>query len=214
MTGTTSAFGLEFDSLRRGVIRWRRHAVLRVGLRRWTVGMGGGVSVRGGGGRPACAVTPVGQPDKRYFVGMPSPPARESPRPRLRFSVGFSGPWEGGCGTDDRDRAALLMVTPSGSHFKTLDLQTRRSSPVLFCWRCSWPRWRRSRRSVCWCSPTGTCRLLHRLAWSRGAPCGRPPVLSFGGDESGGACTSRQASIGADVVKLVRLSMELVVRPN
>jgi CDP-diacylglycerol--serine O-phosphatidyltransferase len=72
--------------------------------------------------------------DKRYFVGMPSPPAAGVPAATVfAFPSGFSGPWEAAAVLTIVIVPAVLMVsTIRFRSFKTLDLQTRRSSPVLF----------------------------------------------------------------------------------
>ena len=65
---------------------------------------------------------------------MPSPPAAGVPAATVfAFPSGFSGPWEAAAVLTIVIVPALLMVsTIRFRSFKTLDLQSRRSSPVLF----------------------------------------------------------------------------------
>jgi CDP-diacylglycerol--serine O-phosphatidyltransferase len=71
--------------------------------------------------------------DKRYFVGMPSPPAAGVPAATVfAFPQGLTGPWEAAAVLAMVIVPALLMVsTVRFRSFKTFDLQSRRSYPVL-----------------------------------------------------------------------------------
>jgi CDP-diacylglycerol--serine O-phosphatidyltransferase len=138
MTGTTSAFGLEFDSLADVVsfgvapamlsFSWGLQPLGRLG---WAAGF---LFVAAAAVRLARFNIQSGHHDKRYFVGMPSPPAAGVPAATVfAFPSGFSGPWEAAAVLTIVIVPALLMVsTIRFRSFKTLDLQSRRSSPVLF----------------------------------------------------------------------------------
>src|SRR5688572_17843202 len=138
MTGTTSAFGVEFDSLADVVsfgvapamlsFAWGLQPLGRLG---WAAGF---LFVAAAAVRLARFNIQAGSHDKRYFVGMPSPPAAGVPAATVfAFPSGFSGPWEAAAVLTIVIVPALLMVsTIRFRSFKTLDLQTRRSSPVLF----------------------------------------------------------------------------------
>src|SRR5689334_18153198 len=93
MTGTTSAFGLEFDSLADVVsfgvapavmsFAWGLQPLGRLG---WAAGF---LFVAAAAVRLARFNIQSGSQDKRYFVGMPSPPAAGCPRRRCsRFPPG------------------------------------------------------------------------------------------------------------------------------
>jgi len=71
--------------------------------------------------------------DKRYFVGMPSPPAAGVPAATVfMFPQGLTGPWEAAAVLAMVIVPALLMVsTIRFRSFKTFDLQSRRSYPAL-----------------------------------------------------------------------------------
>jgi len=138
MTGTTSAFGLEFDSLADVVsfgvapatlsFGWGLQPLGRLG---WAAGF---LFVAAAAARLARFNIQSGSQDKRYFVGMPSPPAAGVPAATVfAFPAGFSGPWEAAAVLTIVIVPALLMVsTIRFRSFKTLDLKTRRSSPMLF----------------------------------------------------------------------------------
>ncbi len=136
MTGTTSAFGLEFDSLADVIsfgmapaimtFSWGLEPLGRLG---WAAGF---VFVTAAGARLARFNIQTAT-DKRYFVGMPSPAAAAVP-----VSTVYLYPW----GLHDYRSAlpalalmlipALLMVsTVRFRSFKTIDLRARRSYTVL-----------------------------------------------------------------------------------
>jgi CDP-diacylglycerol--serine O-phosphatidyltransferase len=137
MTGTTSAFGVEFDSLADiisfGVapailaFAWGLQPLGRLG---WAAGF---VFVAAAAVRLARFNIQSGSHDKRYFVGMPSPAAAGIPAATV-----YAYPW----GFQTYAEAlpvlamvivpALLMVsTIRFRSFKNLDLRVRRSYPVL-----------------------------------------------------------------------------------
>jgi len=137
MTGTESAFGIEFDSLADiisfGVapailaFAWGLQPLGRLG---WAAGF---LFVAAAAVRLARFNIQTGSPDKRYFVGMPSPAAAGIPAATV-----FAYPW----GFQTYAEAlpvlamvivpALLMVsTVRFRSFKNLDLQARRKYPVL-----------------------------------------------------------------------------------
>jgi CDP-diacylglycerol--serine O-phosphatidyltransferase len=137
MTGSTSAFGIEFDSLADiisfGVapailaFSWGLQPLGRLG---WAVGF---LFVAAAAVRLARFNIQAGSQDKRYFVGMPSPAAAGIPAATV-----YAYPW----GFQSYGEAlpvlaivivpALLMVsTVRFRSFKNLDLQARRKYPVL-----------------------------------------------------------------------------------
>ena len=137
MTGTTSAFGVEFDSLADiisfGVapailaFAWGLQPLGRLG---WAAGF---LFVAAAAVRLARFNIQSGSHDKRYFVGMPSPAAAGIPAATV-----FAYPW----GFQTYAEAvpvlaivivpALLMVsTTRFRSFKNLDLRARRKYPVL-----------------------------------------------------------------------------------
>ena len=137
MTGTTSPFGVEFDSLADiisfGVapailaFAWGLHPLGRLG---WAAGF---IFVAAAAVRLARFNIQAGSHDKRYFVGMPSPAAAAVPAATV-----YAYPW----GFDSSAEAvpvlamvivpALLMVsTIRFRSFKNIDLRVRRSYPVL-----------------------------------------------------------------------------------
>jgi CDP-diacylglycerol---serine O-phosphatidyltransferase len=138
MTGTTSAFGLEFDSLADVVsfgvapailsFQWGLQPLGRIG---WAAGF---LFVAAAAVRLARFNIQSGSQDKRYFVGMPSPPAAGVPAATVfAFPQGLTGPWEAAAVLAMVIVPALLMVsTIRFRSFKTIDLQSRRSYPVLF----------------------------------------------------------------------------------
>src|SRR5216684_2515226 len=138
LTGTTSAFGLEFDSLADIIsfgmapallsFAWGLSSLGRLG---WAAGF---LFVAAAAMRLArFNVQSASGGDKRYFVGMPSPAAAAVPAATV-----YAYPW----GLSDYREAlpALLMVlvpavlmvsTIRFRSFKTIDLQSRRPYTVL-----------------------------------------------------------------------------------
>jgi CDP-diacylglycerol--serine O-phosphatidyltransferase len=137
MTGTTSAFGVEFDSLADiisfgvapaiMVFSWGLQPLGRLG---WAAGF---LFVAAAAVRLARFNIQAGSQDKRYFVGMPSPAAAAIPA-----STVYAYPW----GMQSYGEAlpalaivivpALLMVsTIRFRAFKNIDLAARRKYPVL-----------------------------------------------------------------------------------
>ncbi len=137
MTGTTSAFGVEFDSLADiisfGVapaimmFSWGLQPLGRLG---WAAGF---LFVAAAAVRLARFNIQSGSQDKRYFVGMPSPAAAAIPA-----STVYAYPW----GMQSYSEAlpvlaivivpALLMVsTIRFRAFKSIDLAARRKYPIL-----------------------------------------------------------------------------------
>jgi CDP-diacylglycerol--serine O-phosphatidyltransferase len=137
MTGTTSAFGLEFDSLADVVsfgvapavlsFSWGLQPLGRIG---WAAGF---LFVAAAAVRLARFNIQSAAQDKRYFVGMPSPPAAGVPAATVfAFPEGLTGPWEAAAVLAMVIVPALLMVsTIRFRSFKTIDLQSRRSYPML-----------------------------------------------------------------------------------
>jgi CDP-diacylglycerol--serine O-phosphatidyltransferase len=137
MTGTTSAFGLEFDSLADVVsfgvapailsFQWGLHPLGRIG---WAAGF---LFVAAAAVRLARFNIQSGSQDKRYFVGMPSPAAACVPAATVfAYPEGFQSPTHAVAVLAMVIVPALTMVsTIRFRSFKTLDLQTRRSSAVL-----------------------------------------------------------------------------------
>jgi CDP-diacylglycerol--serine O-phosphatidyltransferase len=137
LTGTTSAFGLEFDSLADAIsfgvapailaFSWGLQPLGRLG---WAVGF---LFVAAAAVRLARFNIQTGSVDKRYFVGMPSPAAAGIPAATV-----YAYPW--GVQTYPEALLVLLMVivpallmvsTIRFRSFKSFDLQARRSYPVL-----------------------------------------------------------------------------------
>jgi CDP-diacylglycerol--serine O-phosphatidyltransferase len=137
MTGTTSAFGLEFDSLADVVsfgvapailsFQWGLHPLGRIG---WAAGF---LFVAAAAVRLARFNIQSGSQDKRYFVGMPSPAAACVPAATVfAYPQGFQNPSHAVAVLAMVIVPALTMVsTIRFRSFKTFDLQTRRSSAVL-----------------------------------------------------------------------------------
>jgi CDP-diacylglycerol--serine O-phosphatidyltransferase len=138
LTGTTSAFGVQFDSLADVVsfgvapailsFTWGLAPLGRIG---WAAGF---LFVAAAAVRLARFNIQAGTHDKRYFVGLPSPAAASVPAATV-----FAYP----AGFEDYAAAlpvlsmvivpALLMVsTVRYRSFKTLDLQSRRRYSMLF----------------------------------------------------------------------------------
>ena len=138
MTGTTSAFGVEFDSLADIISFGIAPAILSFA---WGLQSLGRLGWAAGFMFVACAAMRLARfniqsasgGDKRYFVGMPSPAAAAVPAATV-----FAYPW----GLDDYRAAlpalamvivpAILMVsTIRFRSFKTLDSQGRKPYTVL-----------------------------------------------------------------------------------
>jgi CDP-diacylglycerol--serine O-phosphatidyltransferase len=137
MTGSTSQFGVEFDSMADIIsfglapaimsFAWGLQPLGRLG---WAAGF---IYVAAAATRLARFNIQSGSQDKRYFVGMPSPAAASVPAATI-----FIFPW----GLQTYAEAlpvlamvivpALLMVsTIRFRSFKNVDLQSRRGYPVL-----------------------------------------------------------------------------------
>jgi CDP-diacylglycerol--serine O-phosphatidyltransferase len=137
MTGTTSAFGLEFDSLADVVsfgvapailsFQWGLQPLGRIG---WAAGF---LFVAAAAVRLARFNIQSGSQDKRYFVGMPSPAAACIPAATVfAYPQGFQSATHAVAVLAMVIVPALTMVsTIRFRSFKTFDLQTRRSSAVL-----------------------------------------------------------------------------------
>ena len=137
MTGTTSAFGVEFDSLADiisfGVapailtFAWGLQPLGRLG---WAAGF---LFVAAAAVRLARFNIQTGSHDKRYFVGMPSPAAAGIPAATVfAYPVGFQTYVEALPVLAMIIVPALLMVsTVRFRSFKNLDLEARRKYPVL-----------------------------------------------------------------------------------
>jgi CDP-diacylglycerol--serine O-phosphatidyltransferase len=138
MTGTTSAFGLEFDSLADVIsfgvapailaFRWGLEPLGQIG---WAAGF---LFVAAAAVRLARFNIQSGSQDKRYFVGLPSPAAAVIPASTVfAYPAGFQGYFEAWPVLTIVIVPALLMVsTIRYRSFKAFDLQARRSYPVLF----------------------------------------------------------------------------------
>ena len=138
MTVTTSAFGIEFDSLADVIsfgvapailsFSWGLQPLGRLG---WAAGF---VFVAAAAVRLARFNIQSGSLDKRYFVGMPSPAAAGVPAATVfAYPYGFQTSTEAVPVLAMVLVPALLMVsTIRFRSFKTFDLQTRRSYPALF----------------------------------------------------------------------------------
>jgi CDP-diacylglycerol--serine O-phosphatidyltransferase len=138
MTGTSSAFGVEFDSLADVVsfgvapailaFQWGLAPLGRIG---WAASF---LFVAAAAVRLARFNIQSGSQDKRYFVGLPSPTAASVPAATVfLYPTGFQTNTEALPVLAMMIVPALLMVsTIRYRSFKTLDLQSRRSYPVLF----------------------------------------------------------------------------------
>jgi CDP-diacylglycerol--serine O-phosphatidyltransferase len=137
MTGTTSAFGIEFDSLADIisfgvapailVFSWGLQPLGRLG---WAAGF---LFVAAAAVRLARFNIQAGSQDKRYFVGMPSPAAAGVPAATV-----YAYPWGFQTYTEALPVLAIVIVpallmvsTIRFRAFKNIDLQTRRKYPVL-----------------------------------------------------------------------------------
>lgn len=137
MTGSTSQFGVEFDSMADIIsfglapaimsFAWGLQPLGRLG---WAAGF---IYVAAAATRLARFNIQSGSQDKRYFVGMPSPAAASVPAATI-----FMYPW--GFQTYAEALPVLAMVivpailmvsTIRFRSFKNVDLQSRRSYPVL-----------------------------------------------------------------------------------
>jgi CDP-diacylglycerol--serine O-phosphatidyltransferase len=137
MTGSTSQFGVEFDSMADiisfGVapaimsFAWGLQPLGRLG---WAAGF---IFVAAAAVRLARFNIQSGAQDKRYFVGMPSPAAASVPAATVfAYPWGFQGYAEALPVLAIVIVPALLMVsTIRFLSFKNIDLQSRRSYPVL-----------------------------------------------------------------------------------
>ena len=137
MTGTTSEFGLQFDSLADVISFGIAPAVLTfswglTSLGRWGWAAGF-IYVTAAAMRLARFNIQSGSVDKKYFVGMPSPAAATVPASTIfAYPAGFQHP------VGAIPVLALVLVpgflmvsTIKFRSFKTFDLQTRRSYTVL-----------------------------------------------------------------------------------
>jgi CDP-diacylglycerol--serine O-phosphatidyltransferase len=137
LTGTTSAFGVEFDSLADVISFGVAPAILAfawglspLGRLGWAAGF---VFVAAAAVRLARYNIQAATQDKRYFAGMPSPAAAAVPAATVfAYPSGFSTSLEAALVLAIVLVPALLMVsTIRFRSFKTFDLQSRRSYPVL-----------------------------------------------------------------------------------
>src|SRR5438477_2423249 len=138
MTGTASAFGLEFDSLADVISFGVAPAVLSFA---WGLSSLGRLGWAAGFMFVACAamrlarfnIQGMAAGDKRYFVGMPSPAAAAVPAATV-----YAYPW-GLYNYPDALLALLVVLVPAVlmvskfrfRSFKNLDLQTRKPYRVL-----------------------------------------------------------------------------------
>ena len=138
MTGTTSAFGIEFDSLADVISFGVAPAILSfswglapLGRLGWAAGF---LFVAAAAVRLARFNIQSGSQDKRYFVGLPSPAAAAVPAATVyAYPYGFQTAPEALPVLAMVIVPALLMVsTFRFRSFKTFDLPARRSYPVLF----------------------------------------------------------------------------------
>jgi CDP-diacylglycerol--serine O-phosphatidyltransferase len=137
MTGSTSDFGIEFDSLADVIsfgmapallsFMWGLQPLGRIG---WAASF---LFVAAAAVRLARFNIQSGSQDKRYFVGLPSPAAAAVPAATVfAYPVGFQEPAHAVGVIAMVVVPAMLMVTTIRFHsFKTFDLQSRRSYPVL-----------------------------------------------------------------------------------
>jgi CDP-diacylglycerol--serine O-phosphatidyltransferase len=137
MTGATSDFGIEFDSLADVVsfgmapallaFMWGLQPLGRIG---WAASF---LFVAAAAVRLARFNIQSGSQDKRYFVGMPSPAAAAVPAATVfAYPVGFQMPVHAIAVLAMVVVPAMLMVsTIRFRSFKTFDLQSRRGYPVL-----------------------------------------------------------------------------------
>ena len=137
MTGTSSAFGLEFDSLADVISFGMAPAILTfswglTSLGRWGWAAGF-VYVTAAAMRLARFNVQTGTGDKKYFVGMPSPAASSVPAATIyAYPAGFQHPVGAVPALALVLVPAFLMVsTVRFRSFKNLDLQARRPYTLL-----------------------------------------------------------------------------------
>ena len=137
MTGTSSQFGLEFDSLADVISFGMAPAILTfswgltsVGRWGWAAGF---IYVTAAAMRLARFNVQTGTGDKKYFVGMPSPAAASVPAATIyAYPAGFQHPVGAVPALALVLVPAFLMVsTIRFRSFKNLDLQARRPYTVL-----------------------------------------------------------------------------------
>jgi CDP-diacylglycerol--serine O-phosphatidyltransferase len=138
MTGTESAFGVEFDSLADIISFGLAPAILAftwglqpLGRLGWAAGF---IYVAAAAVRLARFNIQSGSHDKRFFAGMPSPAAASVPAATVYFY-----PWGFHSYAEALPVLAMVIVpavlmvsTIRFRSFKNLDLRTRRSYPILF----------------------------------------------------------------------------------
>lgn len=137
MTGTTSQFGVEFDSMADIIsfgmapalmaFTWGLQPLGRLG---WAAGF---IYVAAAAARLARFNIQAGSQDKRYFVGMPSPAAASVPAATV-----FAYPWGFQTSAEALPTLAIVIIpallmvsTIRFRSFKNIDLQSRRSYPIL-----------------------------------------------------------------------------------
>ena len=137
MTGSTSEFGVQFDSLADVIsfgvapailaFSWGLRPLGRIG---WAAGF---LFVAAAAVRLARFNIQAATQDKRYFAGLPSPAAAAVPAATVfAYPAGFGSTVHAVPALAMVLVPALLMVsTIRFRSFKTLDLQSRRSYPVL-----------------------------------------------------------------------------------
>jgi len=137
MTGTASAFGLEFDSLADVIsfgvapailtFMWGLQPLQRLG---WAAGF---MYVTAAAIRLARFNIQTGTSDKRYFAGLPSPAAAGIPASTIFFyPEGFKDPRFALIALALMILPAVLMIsTIRFNSFKTIDMHERRSYKVL-----------------------------------------------------------------------------------
>jgi CDP-diacylglycerol---serine O-phosphatidyltransferase len=137
MTGTSSEFGLEFDSLADVISFGMAPAILTfswglTSLGRWGWAAGF-IYVTAAAMRLARFNVQTGSGDKKYFVGMPSPAAASVPAATIyAYPAGFQHPIGAVPALALVLVPAFLMVsTIRFRSFKNLDLQARRPYTVL-----------------------------------------------------------------------------------
>jgi CDP-diacylglycerol--serine O-phosphatidyltransferase len=138
MTGTESAFGVEFDSLADIISFGLAPAILAftwglqpLGRLGWAAGF---IYLAAAAVRLARFNIQSGSHDKRFFAGMPSPAAASVPAATVYFY-----PWGFHSYAEALPVLAMVIVpavlmvsTIRFRSFKNVDLRTRRSYPILF----------------------------------------------------------------------------------